>query len=122
MSYQPKNEVPTDADVSRAWQKIATLARDNALVISAYGGVMLLAMPEEQRRQGLRAKALRAGLFQLEEGHCCDAPLPKRFGAGSTCENCGVSFCRCSHPPHSGQCKALDGCWCDTDFFKESKR
>lgn len=27
-----------------------------------------------------------------------------------------AEVCRCGHPPHSGQCPAVDGCWCDTFF------
>jgi CDGSH-type Zn-finger protein len=25
-----------------------------------------------------------------------------------------TSLCRCGHPKHAGQCRAPDGCWCDT--------
>lgn len=50
---------PSDSDCYNAWNQIASIARDHCLVIQAYGGVMILAMPEDQREEGIRDKVLR---------------------------------------------------------------
>lgn len=49
---------PADDIAESAWDKIATLARSNCLIVQAYGGVMVLATPHEQRRQGIRGRVL----------------------------------------------------------------
>lgn len=58
---------PSDGASAQAWDRIATLARDHALIVQAYGGVMTLATPEEQRNAGLRAQCLRMGNFDQEQ-------------------------------------------------------
>lgn len=55
---------PTDAAAAKAWERIATIARDHALILQAYGGVMTLVMPEEQRRYGKREMVLRVHLMR----------------------------------------------------------
>lgn len=55
---QVKRAAPTDAKCADAWDRIMDIARAHALVVNAYGGVATLAIPEEQRKAGLRAQVL----------------------------------------------------------------
>lgn len=65
--YRPKyGRAPTDAMAATAWDQIMRIAEANALIVQAYGGVATLAMPDEQRKAGIREQTLRAGLFELE--------------------------------------------------------
>lgn len=67
MTYQPKNgKAPSDAAAERAWVEVMRIARANALIVDAYGGVATLATPAEQRKAGLRETVLRMDLFELE--------------------------------------------------------
>lgn len=68
MAYKPSRPTPTDEAAGRAWGQIMAIAEANALIVQAYGGVATLAVPEEQRKAGIREKVLRAGLFELEKG------------------------------------------------------
>jgi hypothetical protein len=54
-----------------------TVAARHALIVGAYGGVATIAMPDEQRRVGLRDRVLRAGLFELETPEQFDGPDPR---------------------------------------------
>jgi len=60
-------ETPSDDACSAAWKQIMAIAEPHALIVQAYGGVATLAVPEEQRRAGIREKVLQAGLFKPEE-------------------------------------------------------
>jgi len=64
--YKPTRKTPTDAAAEKAWVEIMKLAEENALIVQAYGGVATLAMPDEQRKGGIRERTLRMGLFELE--------------------------------------------------------
>ncbi len=65
--YRPTSgQAPSDAAAARAWDEIMRIAERHALIVQAYGGVATLAMPEEQRKAGIRERTLRAGLFELE--------------------------------------------------------
>jgi hypothetical protein len=67
MTYEPKSgKAPDDATAEQAWTEIMRIAERHALIVDAYGGVATLAVPEEQRKAGLREKVLRMGLFELE--------------------------------------------------------
>ena len=62
-------QAPSDAAADAAWDKIASLARDHALVAQAYGGVMVLVLPAVQREQaGMRDQTLRAHRMHEREG------------------------------------------------------
>jgi hypothetical protein len=67
VAYTPKNgSAPADADAEKAWDQIMAIARNNALIVNAYGGVATLALPDEQRKASCRDQCLRMGLFELE--------------------------------------------------------
>jgi hypothetical protein len=67
MTYKPKNGgAPSDAEAEKAWDEIMKIASKHGLIIQAYGGAATLALPQVQRRAGLRERVLRAGLFELE--------------------------------------------------------
>lgn len=67
MAYQPKSgRAPNDAAASRAWEQIMKIAQKHALIVQAYGGVATLAVPEEQRKAGIRNRVLRMDLWELE--------------------------------------------------------
>jgi hypothetical protein len=51
---------PPDKDCSRAWATIMQIAKANCLIVQAYGGTATLALPEEQRKAGIREMVLRA--------------------------------------------------------------
>lgn len=57
-------QAPSDAACAVAWQQIMTIARRHALVLAAYGGVATLAMPEDQRTEGIRARVLQTHRMQ----------------------------------------------------------
>lgn len=57
---KPLLPVRPDKDCGKAWDRIMAIARDHALVVNAAGGVAILAMPDEQRKAGLRGTVLRA--------------------------------------------------------------
>jgi len=50
---------PSDAACHAVWSAIMRLAREHCLVVDAAGGVATLAVPEEQRKAGLRERVLR---------------------------------------------------------------
>ena len=52
-------QVPTDSVVGKVWDSIMKIAERHALIVQAYGGVATLAMPDEQRKAGLREQVLR---------------------------------------------------------------
>ena len=54
-----------DQDCLKAWDQIMVIARDHALIVSAYGGVATLAIPDQQRKGECREEVLRA--HDLEE-------------------------------------------------------
>jgi len=62
MCEQDKRTRPalSDEQCEKAWDKIMAIAREHCLVVSAYGGVAQLAIPDEQRKSGLREQVLRA--------------------------------------------------------------
>ena len=65
----PKQQAPTDAACAKAWAQVMKIATAHALILAAYGGVATLAVPEEQRKAGIRARVL--------EAHCMEeAPSP----------------------------------------------
>jgi hypothetical protein len=53
---------PDDEKCLEAWKQIMRLAEDHCLILQAYGGVATLALPEEQRKAGVRKNVLRAHL------------------------------------------------------------
>jgi hypothetical protein len=55
-----KPECPSDDLAGKAWDRIMEIAEKPALIVQAYGGVATLAIPEEQRRAGIRARCLEA--------------------------------------------------------------
>ena len=65
--YRATRPTPTDEAAEKAWEKVMEIAEANGLIVQAYGGVATLAVPEEQRKAGIRERVLRAGLFELEE-------------------------------------------------------
>lgn len=69
MTYEPKNgPAPTDEEAERACDRIMEIASKNALVLRAYGGVAILAIPRAQREiSGLRERVLQTGLWELEK-------------------------------------------------------
>ena len=65
--YKAKyGKAPTDAMAEAAWDQIMKIAKANALIVQAYGGVATLAVPSEQRKAGIREQTLRMELFELE--------------------------------------------------------
>jgi hypothetical protein len=65
--YRPTSGVPPgDKAAAEAWIQIMALAEAHALIVQAFGGVATLAMPDEQRKAGIRDRVLRAGLWELE--------------------------------------------------------
>lgn len=72
MAYQARNgPAPDDKKAHAAWERIMQIAAEHALIVQAYGGVATLAIPEEQRKAGIREQVLRTGLHELEaEEHC----------------------------------------------------
>lgn len=63
-----KQPAPTDEACAEAWSRIMRIAEDHALIVAAYGGTATLAMPEEQRRAGVREQTLRAHTMRETEG------------------------------------------------------
>ena len=61
-----KTQCPTDAQALRAWTEIMHIAEAHALICQACGGTATLALPEEQRRAGIRNRVLRASMM-IEE-------------------------------------------------------
>lgn len=51
---------PSDAECAAAWDRITKIASEHCLILDAYGGVMTLAMPQDQRKAGVRARVLAA--------------------------------------------------------------
>ena len=51
---------PLDIDANAAYMRALKIAEDAGLVISAYGGVAVIATPAEQRKSGDRARTLMA--------------------------------------------------------------
>jgi hypothetical protein len=51
---------PDDDKCLDAWKQIMRLATEHCLILQAYGGVATLALPEEQRKAGVRSNVLRA--------------------------------------------------------------
>lgn len=51
-------EWPGDEAALEAWNKIAKLARENALIVQAAGGTMILALPRPQRENWIFLKCL----------------------------------------------------------------
>jgi hypothetical protein len=51
---------PDDKTCLEAWNQIMQIAKDHCLILQAYGGVATLAIPEEQRKAGVRQNVLRA--------------------------------------------------------------
>jgi len=69
MPYVAKNGPAAGDDTAEeAWDAIMGIARDNGLIVQAYGGVATLAIPREQRSAGVRERVLRMGMWELEEG------------------------------------------------------
>ena len=64
--YKPIGKAPSDEAAGEAWTEIMTIASKHALIVDAYGGVALLAMPDEQRKGGVREQVLRAHLLELD--------------------------------------------------------
>lgn len=64
---QPRTHAPSDADAERVYEEIARRAASAGLVVSAYGGVMVVAIPSEQRKQGVRQTVLDASLLKEPE-------------------------------------------------------
>lgn len=64
--YRPTRKAPTDKQAGKVWDEIMRKAEEAGLIVQAYGGVATLAIPEEQRKAGIRERVLRAGLFELE--------------------------------------------------------
>ncbi|MCL4822070.1 MAG: hypothetical protein KJ067_23325 [Vicinamibacteria bacterium] len=52
-------QAPPDAVAEAAYERIAEIAREHCLVMQSYGGVLTLATPAFQRREGLRERVLR---------------------------------------------------------------
>lgn len=55
---------PPDAEADAAYERIAKIARDHALIVEGYGGHMTIATPAAQREAGLREKVLRMHLME----------------------------------------------------------
>lgn len=55
-----RRKAPDDAACAEAWKRIMRIASEHCLIVQSYGGVAVLAMPEEQRKNGLRQAALDA--------------------------------------------------------------
>lgn len=55
---RPRRKCPSDEVTGEAWKTIMALARKHCLIIQAYGGTATLAMPQDQRRAGIRSKVL----------------------------------------------------------------
>jgi len=53
-------ECLNDEACGKAWDQIMKIAREHCLIVQAYGGVATLAVPEEQRKAGIRERCLRA--------------------------------------------------------------
>ena len=45
--------IPTDAEQAAAYEQICELARNNALILNAAGGVVTIVHPATQRAEGL---------------------------------------------------------------------
>lgn len=59
---------PPDQECNAAYTRLLREAERYALVVQAYGGVATLAIPEEQRKAGIRGNALAAAC--LRESEC----------------------------------------------------
>lgn len=57
---------PSDAACAKAWDRIMAIAQEHALVCQAAGGTALLAIPDEQRKAGIRDRVLRIHLMEEE--------------------------------------------------------
>lgn len=89
MSYQAKNgPAPSDEEAAKVWKQIMDLAAPCALIVQAYGGVATLAMPDEQRKAGIRNQTLRMELFELED-EAQTAPAVPRTRRGRSSETKG---------------------------------
>lgn len=69
--YLPK---PSDEDRAQAFQQIADLARDNGLILNAYGGVITVVHPDAQKEKDLEDRILFAAGM---------GPFPKSKPQGS---------------------------------------
>lgn len=59
MSTINRSPAPSDEACDLAWDQIASIAQSHCLIVQAYGGVMTLALPKEQRKAGLRVNVLQ---------------------------------------------------------------
>lgn len=53
-------QAPSDAACVKAWERIMEIASSHALILQAYGGTAILALPTEQRSRGIRQRVLFA--------------------------------------------------------------
>ena len=61
-----KKKAPSDQEAAKAWKKIMAIAEAHALICQAYSGTATLAMPDEQRKAGIRENVLQMGCFEPE--------------------------------------------------------
>ena len=62
-----KRTAPSDEACGKAWDQIMEIAKEHCLICSAYGGVATLAIPEEQRKNNVRAMVLEAHVAKEPE-------------------------------------------------------
>lgn len=55
--YLPK---PSDKERADAFQQIAELAKDNGLILNAYGGVITVVHPDTQKEKDIESRILFA--------------------------------------------------------------
>lgn len=89
--------VPSDSNCLKAWQQIAEIARAHCLVVQAAGGVMTLALPEEQRSAEIRDLCLRMHMMVEEEEE-------KTTPAVSPSPKPGWWCCSADYPYHAPSC------------------
>ena len=70
-------QAPSDTTAAKAWDTIMRMARDNALICQAAGGVATLAIPTAQREAGIREKVLAMHMMVENAGTCVDVPTVK---------------------------------------------
>lgn len=71
--YERRPLAPTDREAEAAYDRLMKEAAEYGLVVQAYGGVATLAIPEEQRKAGIRRRVLDA-ILRREAPGCASTP------------------------------------------------
>jgi len=55
---------PSDVEANRLYVQALAMAEAGGLIVQAYGGVATIAVPEEQRKAGIRDRVLEAHMMK----------------------------------------------------------